>query len=338
MASSTSDRSRPIRAALLAIFAFAPGVSASPAPAAAMNPTKAAAEAKLVDGVQLLKTRAYRPALERFEQAYALVPSPLIFYDFGLAYRGLEDAPRALESFERFLVRAPDAPADKRRKAELFRDELGARVSVVTLEADLGVADLTLDGLDLGRVSLPRPLYLDPGSHELVARAGASVQAATLVCVAGQRVSLALRLAPPPTSVLVGTTTNESVTRPSLDRAPIDGPSGSRGAVDVLRTPPPGSSGGSVRPWALSAAAVGVASLGVGIAFGLMAKNNGDNVTGDSQNSRTFVPNEETAGLRDERLEVVFLALGAAAVAAAAGLYAWTRHRGHGGPSPGSAP
>ena len=336
MASSTSDRSRAIRAALLLVLAFAPRASASPG----LTPTasKGAAEAKLVDGVQLLKTHDYRAALERFEQAYALVPSPLIFYDLGLAHLGLGDGPRALESFERFLVEAPGAPADKRRKAELYRDELGRQVSIVTLEADVGVADLTVDGLGLGPVSFPRPLYLHPGSHEVVARAGSSVQLATLACVAGQRISFALRLARPPTATAFGPPMNETVARASIERGPPDSPPGSPGAVEVVQASPPGTSTSSLHPWALSTAAVGVASLGVGIAFGLMAKNNGDDVTGDSQYRRTFVPNDETAGLRDQRLEVVFLAIGAAAVAAGAGLYAWSQHRAHGGPPAESPP
>ena len=329
MASSTSERSLAIRAALLVVLAFAPRASASPG--LAPNASKGAAEAKLVEGVQLLKTHAYRAALEHFEQAYALVPSPLIFYDLGLAHRGLGEGPRALESFERFLVEAPEAPTDKRRKAELYRDELGGQVSVVRLEADVGVADLTVDDVGLGRVSLPRPLYLHPGAHKVEARAGGSVQTVTLACVGGQRVSFALRLARPPPAIAFRSTTNESVARASVERGPLESPS-SPGAVEVLQASPPDGSTSSLRPWALSAAAVGAASLGVGIAFGLMARNNGDDVTGDSQNGRTFVPSDETAGLRDQRLEGVFLAIGAAALAAGAGLYAWSQHRAHGGP------
>jgi len=336
MASSTSERSLAIRAALLVVLVFASRASASPGPAP--NASKGAAEAKLVEGVQLLKTRDYRAALEHFEQAYALVPSPLIFYDLGLALLGLGEGPRALESFERFLVEAPEAPTDKRRRAELYRDELGGQVSVVTLEADVGVADLTVDGVGLGRVSFPRPLYLHPGSHQVVARAGGSVQAATLACVGGQRVSFALRLAHPPPAIAFASTTNESVARASVERGPLESPPGSPGAVEVLQASPPDSHTSSLRPWALSAAAVGVASLGVGIGFGLMAKNNGDDVTGDSQNGRTFVPSDETAGLRDQRLEAVFLAIGAAALAAGAGLYAWSQHRAHGGPPAESPP
>src|SRR5215469_17218656 len=137
MESSTCDWRRAARVAgALLLLLSAPRARAASGPDSDGAGSKDAAEAKLVDGVELLKTRSYHQALERFEQAYALLPSPLIFYDLGLAHMGLGDAPRALESFDRFLAEAPDAPVDKRHKAERYRDELRAKVSIVTLEAD----------------------------------------------------------------------------------------------------------------------------------------------------------------------------------------------------------
>jgi hypothetical protein len=320
------------------LLVLAGGRPAVAAPDAARDTaaTKAAAEAKLIEGVERLKVHDDRGALERFQEAYALVPSPLIFYDFGLAQLGLGDEPRALESFERFLAEAPDAPPDKRRKAELHRDELSARVSVVTLAANVDVADLTVDGLGLGRVSFPRRLYLGPGAHQVFARAGGAVQAATVTCVAGQKIGLALRLAPPPTSV-VEAARNEPVAWPGA-ATPAEPPAAK--GVELLAassssSPSSARSVQTIQPWALSLAAAGAVSLGVGLTFGLLARNNGNEVTGDSRNGLTFVPAEEAAGLRDQRLEVVFLSVGAVAVAAGVGLYAWARHgaHSHGGPA-----
>ena len=78
-----------------------------------------------------LKRGEHRVALDRFEEAYALVPSPKIHYDFGLAYLGLGRDADALSAFERFLAEAPDAPADKRDKAARYVAELRARVGTV---------------------------------------------------------------------------------------------------------------------------------------------------------------------------------------------------------------
>jgi hypothetical protein len=328
MASSTCDWCRTARVAgVLVLLLSAQLARAASGPAGDGARAKDAAEAKLVDGVELLKTRSYHQALERFEQAYALLPSPLIFYDLGLARLGLGDAPRALESFDRFLAEAPDAPADKRQKAERYREELRAKVSIVTLESDanVGAAELTVDGLSLGRVSLPRRLYLAPGSHDLIARADGSAQPATISCPAGQALTFSLHLAPPP-APMVAAPTGQSPVSP-LGGAAVPQRQPPAGAVEIVQTSPPVARDSWARPWALSAAAIGVVSIGVGIALGLAARSNGEEVTGESQSGSMFMPNVESAGLRDQGLETAFVAVGAVAIAAGVGLYIWARHR-----------
>ncbi len=335
MGSPTFNWRAPLWAAVTVLLAWAPRARAAPPAAPSTPAAKQAAEAKLVAGVELLKARSYREALARFEEGYALVPSPLIFYDIGLADRGLGDDAGALESFDRFLAEAPEAPADKRRRAQAYRDELRARVSIVTLEADVRAAELTVDGVDLGSVSFPRRLTLAPGSHQVVARAGGAVQAATVACVAGGTLPLAVRLSSP-------TAAPGSLAMAPLPPAPaLSGEPRRAPAVEVLGAAPATSSvsgGRDLRPWALSAAAVGVASLGVGVAFGVMAHDASDQVTGDAQNGRTFVPADQTSGLRDQNVEAVLLSVGAVAVAAAVGLYVWSRHRPHAGPTAEAAP
>lgn len=332
MASSTCNRRRAVRVvAALALLAAPWPARAASGPATDGAGAKAAAEAKLTEGVELLKTRHFSEALARFEQAYALVPSPLIFYDFGLARLGLGDDARALESFDTFLAEAPDAPADKRHKAERYREDLRPHVAIVALEADVGTADLTVDGLGGGRVSFPRRLYLAPGSHQVVAHAGGATQTTTITCVAGETLTLAVHL-PPATPSAAGAPAGDG---PSLAFAPPPAadPPRPAAAVEVLPAPPPPSSASWAHPWALSAAAFGVVSIGVGVAFGLAAHSNGDAVTSESQTRATFTPDRQASGERDQGLEAVFLAVGTAAVAAGVGLYLWARHGGGGHPA-----
>jgi hypothetical protein len=343
MASSTCDGRRSAGAlvgAVLVLLASAQMARAASGPAAGGAGTKDAAEAKLVEGVELLKTHSYRQALERFEEAYALLPSSLIFYDIGLAHLGLGDAPRALESFDRFLAEAPDAPADKRRRAERYRDELRAQVSVVTLEANVAAADLIVDGLALGRVSLPRNLYLAPGSHEVIARAGGTQQPTTISCLGGQTLTFSLRLAPPPAPVILDAPKGPSpVSRPvSPLGVPVTQAPHPTGAVEIAQSSPPHARDSWARPAALAAAAAGVVSISVGVALGLAARSDANEVTGESQNGRTFTPSAESAGFRDQGLETVFLAVGAVAVAAGVSLYAWARHHQGGQPTAEAAP
>jgi hypothetical protein len=322
MASCSFDpRRAPLVPALILLLAAAPARAAEPPEDAAA--TKRAAEAKLVEGVDELKNRRYGEALERFQQAYTLVPSPLISYDLGLAYLGLGDHPHALESFDKFLLEAPDASGDKRRKAREYADELRGRVAVVTVSADVAAADLTVDGRPIGRVDVPRRLYMAPGWHEIIARDGRASATATVTCAAGEGLALSVSLTqpdqpprPPPRLV--------SPIPPPAPAVVLESP--------VVREAP--ATHDRARIGALSAVAAGAVALGVGVTFGVMASSQGDSVTADSMNRRAFVPGTESAGLHDQTLEVVFLSVGAVAVAAGIAIYAFIRHKeGAGGGS-----
>ena len=63
------------------------------------------ARTKLLDGSDALKRGDFKDALARFKEAYELVPSPKIHYNFGLAYRGLGRPADAIDAFEKFLTR-----------------------------------------------------------------------------------------------------------------------------------------------------------------------------------------------------------------------------------------
>jgi tetratricopeptide (TPR) repeat protein len=133
MASSICDRKRRLSVVVVAMLAAVSvglgGTSAARAEqAAASDATREAARRKLVEGVDAMKRGDYEAALARFEQAYALVPSPKIHYDFGMAYVGLGRPAEALAAFERFLAEAPDAPPEKREKAASLVSTLRARV------------------------------------------------------------------------------------------------------------------------------------------------------------------------------------------------------------------
>lgn len=286
---------------------------------------KRAAEAKLQEGVTLLKERRFGDALARFKEAYALVPSPLILYDFGLAQLGMGDDPAALESFQDFLRSAPEAPADKRRKASGYSDDLRKRVAVVTVKADVAAGSLRVDGRDLGRVALPRDVYLAPGLHEVTVRAGNVTQGRAVTCAAGDAQTISVALSEPPRE-------------PAVPATPPPA------AALLARPPPPAAAEptapaahhSGARSWALATAAAGAASIGAGLTFGLLASSQAGDVTADSQNRRVFVPASESSGLRDQRFEIVFLSVGAAAVLTGLGIYAFVRHREAGGVSWGA--
>jgi hypothetical protein len=309
MASPTFDRSRAAIAAVVAVCVCRAAAGAEAGPDATMRAT---ARAKLVDGVAMLKRGDYDGALARFQEAYVLVPSPNIQYDFGLAYVGLGRSADALEAFERFLAEATDAPPATREKAEANRRGLRPRVAALTITTDVGGAEVLVDGRTRGITPLARPIYVEPGSHQFAARRpGSAPGPAQTVDVAAGAV-LGLRLVPTPAPSLA--LTSKAVTTPpapalldtSRDRAQLR-----EGDVRVRRG------------WAIAAGSTGAALLGAGLTFGLLARHESNNVTRASDTSMPlanpphlspFIPNDQTLGKRFDTLMTISLSAGAVAL------------------------
>ncbi|MBN2575077.1 MAG: hypothetical protein JXP73_10990 [Deltaproteobacteria bacterium] len=83
-------------------------------------------------------------------------------------------------------------------------------------------------------------------------------------------------------------------------------------------TPRPGR---GLRIGGIATAAGGLALVGAGIVFGVLAKQAADDLTKLDEQRGVFDPSKESAGQRDEVLSGVFLGVGAAAVAAGAVFY-----------------
>jgi hypothetical protein len=165
------------------------------APAWARADARSEARNKLVQGGEFLKRGEYEPALARFQEAYRLVPSPKIFYNFGLAYRGLGRKADALESFERFLAEAPDAAKDARQIAAREKEQLAGQITLLEVKVDIPGAEVFVDGRSYG-TSRTSPIYLDPGPHQLMVEKAGEGPAYTerINATAGQRITVMARL------------------------------------------------------------------------------------------------------------------------------------------------
>jgi tetratricopeptide (TPR) repeat protein len=109
-------------------------------------------------------------------------------------------------------------------------------------------------------------------------------------------------------------------------------PEGSPPSV-VARTPPasvvtavPASAetprpGRGLRIGGIASAAGGLALVGLGVVFGVLAKQAGDDLSQLDQQNGVFDPSKESAGRRDQVLAGVFIGAGAAAVVTGAVLY-----------------
>jgi hypothetical protein len=110
---------------------------------------------------------------------------------------------------------------------------------------------------------------------------------------------------------------------PGVTGVPADASaSGNQAAALGEKAPPERAQSGRGKKLAgILVGAGGLALVGTGIVFGVLAKQAGDQLTQLDQSRGVFDPSKESAGRRDQVLEGVFIGVGAAAVATGAILY-----------------
>jgi tetratricopeptide (TPR) repeat protein len=233
------------------------------APSSSWADPRAEARTKLVQGGELLKHGQFDEALQRFQEAYKLVPSPKIQYNFGLAYRGMGRKADALEAFERFLAEAPDASKETRQTAERERAQLLGQVTVLEVKVDLEGAEIFVDGRSYGTTH-SSGIYLNPGPHQLSVEKAGEGPAYTerINALAGQRITVMARLARTPSAA---PPSPRDSSPPRVEPLP---PPGGR---DV--PPPPAATAPRWQPivaWAAAGGAVVAAGFGT---YELMSSN-----------------------------------------------------------------
>ncbi len=86
---------------------------------------------------------------------------------------------------------------EAKQKAQTMMDEALKRVAVVEVVSTVEGADITVDGVVMGRTPLEAPLFLEPGSHELdIWRPGVPHDAKTVNLTAGERTRIQIGSAP----------------------------------------------------------------------------------------------------------------------------------------------
>jgi tetratricopeptide (TPR) repeat protein len=154
------------RSLLLAAF----GLILLVAPARAQEDARAAAQKKMAAGAQLLDQGQPAEALRLFREAHAAFPNQRWQYSIGIASQATGRDVEALEAFQIFLENSQGAPQinvdDARKQVEVLR----ARVAAVRITAREAGAGVLVDGRDVGRTPLPRPVLLEPGEHRFMVR------------------------------------------------------------------------------------------------------------------------------------------------------------------------
>jgi hypothetical protein len=130
---------------------------------------KARAQALLKEGSQYYQQGAFTAALQKFEQAYAVFPSPKLLFNIGKTDRELGRPVDAIDAFEKFLAQATDATPEQQAEARGLVEELSGKIGKLLIDCTLAGAEISVDGKFLGRAPLPDLVRVMPGNHQVTA-------------------------------------------------------------------------------------------------------------------------------------------------------------------------
>lgn len=326
----------------VAIASIVLAMAGAPLPARAQStPAEKQAQALQVEGLRLMQKGDSRHALEKFEEAFRLIPSPRILFNRAKAHRALGEDVEALSDFERFLDEAPFAPKESRDDATRNVEALRPKLAYLEIQTDDAGSAIAVDGREIGTAPLARPVVVARGKHEIrVAKAGMVDDVRSVSVIPGQKLRVVVRLAavaekaPAPATSSISSVPAPSPA-PSAAASPVAA-AGSPAApplasadgkpVEVIVVQPP-------RPWQITAAWVaagaGALFLGGGITAQVLysSKSAEFNAVTDAPNDKggctTMLPNDgggRCPGLADAaHKRLVFAIVGYAAAGVAFG-------------------
>jgi len=139
-------------------------VQSSPA---AESDAKARARALVREAFEHVYEGEHALALDKFERAYELFPSPKILLNIGTTYKKLGRYAESADAYERYL-RDPDM--DSAREGEVRRElaEAEAHVAQLRIEVNVEGARVLVDG-HLVTLAAGGTVRVDPGAHSVVA-------------------------------------------------------------------------------------------------------------------------------------------------------------------------
>lgn len=186
----------------------APEPSAEPQPNAApelpppapspIDPRREGAEQHRLRAIRFYDARNFSAAREEFLTAYQLVPSHRLLYNLGVVSMALGDSASAYDYFERCLRDGGDwVPPARRAEIEAQLRDLESHVAALTIRVDVHGAELSIDGRKLGVAPLTKPVRLNAGTHEVLARSLGRSSRRRIVVSGGQTAFVAFSLSPP---------------------------------------------------------------------------------------------------------------------------------------------
>jgi tetratricopeptide (TPR) repeat protein len=267
------------------------------------------------EGNRLLDQGDYVGALDMFRGAYSRWPNVKILLNTGTCLRQLGRNVEAAETYEKYLNDS-QADAAKKQVVEQILKEISARLGKLRIEVSEPGAKVIVDGKAVGGSPQSFIMRVEPGSHSVVAeKEGYPLAAATVTVGAGEERAVEMRLTgaaprpetptpvekpatPPPTQTPA--TTESTIGTPAIDSATL----AAHGKTKTIA--------------GAALLAVGVAALATGIAFGVLAKNEGDYITNLNNTMQAYSSSHYSAGQTDQIVEEAMIGIGAAAAVAGA--------------------
>jgi len=246
-------------------------------------------------GTQQYDLGHWDDAIREFEKAYELRPDPSFLYNLAQANRRKGDLKRALDLYKNYLIKIPKGPQ---------RAEVEEKIAALQKQIDEAAA--------------PKPVA--PGLEP----SAAPTAPAPIPSPAVPEQTATPSVAPPgtgPGPQAETTAASPPVTQPDQG-APVATPPGTTttpvpAAAATTSTLPAPPRGRSLRIAGIACGAVGLVSLGTGVAFGLRARSLSDKVSG----AATFNPSDDSNGQQAAKLQWVFYGVGAGVAATGAVLY-----------------
>jgi hypothetical protein len=148
------------------VLTAAPVMADEPAPGPVPDQvaatTKRAAELKEA-GDKAMDSLHYGDALEAYQSAYELSPTPALLYNLGRVFQALNRHPEALAKIEAFKASAPADLLLKVPDLDKLLEDLRARVGTLDLACNVAGARVFVDRTVVGTTPLPGRLKLNAG-------------------------------------------------------------------------------------------------------------------------------------------------------------------------------
>lgn len=129
----------------------------------------ALARAHFNDGMARAARGDMQAALVEFEAAYTLQPHYSVLYNIGQAQVALGRPADAVRTFERYLLEGGDHLSQQRRdEVQALLLETRAKLGSIKIAVDDQDTRVWLDGVELDRKSLAKPIPLATGKHSLL--------------------------------------------------------------------------------------------------------------------------------------------------------------------------